>query len=164
MAIAQILVGKRPATVAERPTAAETRFAAKASSLGLAVRPLAMTLLRQEPGEPPLLRVTWQKTLTLRLLGWQVSIALPQRGRFTFHPVDKVIGTVEAERLASMLTRMPEVDEVAVLVEERVDPILAVRIGERWHECYRWFRRPYIVTPEETMPLPTRVSFYQRAA
>ncbi|GBD11062.1 hypothetical protein HRbin23_00713 [bacterium HR23] len=142
MAIARILVGQRPATVAERLTAREARFLERARSMGLAVRPLALTLLRREEGQPPLLRVAWQKTLTLRLLGWQVSIALPQWGRFTFYPVERVIGTVEAERLASMLATMPEVDEVAVLVEERVDPILAVRIGERWHECYRWLRRP----------------------
>ncbi|MDW8119531.1 MAG: hypothetical protein RMK40_02615 [Chloroflexota bacterium] len=164
MAFAHILVGPRSGVAGERQTPAAARFLTRARALGLEVRPLALTLLRQEEGQPPLLRVSWQKVLTVRLLGWQVSLALPQRGRFTFHPVDRVIGTVEAERLASMLTTLPEVDEVAVLVEERVDPILAVRIGERWYECYRWLRRPYIVTSEETLPLPTRVSFYQRAA
>jgi hypothetical protein len=162
MAVAHILVGHGPAAAGESLTAAQARFQERVRSLGLAARPLALTLLRQGEGHPPLLRVAWQKTVTIRVLGWRVRITFPQWGRFTFYPVHAVIGTVEAERLASQVAAMPEVDEVGVLVEEKVDPILAVRIGERWYECYRWLRRPYIILPEEAAPLPTCLSFYRR--
>jgi hypothetical protein len=56
---------------------------------------------------------------------------------------------VPAERLALRLKPLPVVEEMAVLVEEKVDPILAVRVAGHWFGVHRWLRRPYILCDEE---------------
>ena len=45
------------------------------------------------------------------------------------HPALKVLMPLEAEQAALRLGTLPEVEEIIVLEERRIDPILAIRIA-----------------------------------
>jgi hypothetical protein len=66
-------------------------------------------------------------------------------GIFRKHPAFKVLIPLEGERAAHVLRALPEIEEMVVLEERRIDPILAVRVAEQWYEAYRWWQSPCIL-------------------
>ena len=146
-----------PGTVAVPQGVAEEAFLAWARGTGLEVCPLRLEPVRRaaEGGTEPL-RVSWTRRHQVRLLGRRLlAFTWSESGLFDRYEPQQLVMPVAAERLAVRLLDRPEVEEVSVLVEQRVDPILAVRVGERWYEVLRWFRRPYVITPEEVSEPPS---------
>ena len=52
---------------------------------------------------------------------------------------------VEGEKIAHQLSTLAEIDEMVVLEERRIDPILAIRVADRWYEAFRWWESPHIL-------------------
>ena len=98
-------------------------------------------------------RVGWHKEVRVSILGLaSFTISLPRQGSFTKHRADDVLMSVDAEALRVPLSAFPQVDEMAVL-EEAVDPILAVRVADRWFEVHRWLKKPLCLSREEAQHL-----------
>ena len=131
----------------------EQEFFAKARTLGVQVSPLVL-------GKPArvfpwigrneeFLRVSWLKRKSFSLLGLlEVSWTKIDSGIFRKHPAIKVLMPLEGERAAQVLRTFPEIEEMVVLEERRIDPILAVRVAGQWYEIYRWWQSP-LVLPDE---------------
>jgi hypothetical protein len=125
-------------------------FTAKAKALGIEVSPL---MVRKPTRVFPWIgrneeffHVSWPKRKSLSLFGLlKVSWTKWGSGIFRKHPVFKVLMPLEGERAAEVLRALPEVEEMVVLEERRIDPILAVRVAEQWYEAYRWWQSPYIL-------------------
>lgn len=125
-----------------------TRFLRKAHELGVDPKPLV--LKERSSARQPVLRVSWRQPWELRLGSRRLlSLELTRGSTFEQHAPERLIMTVEAERLLTLLKPLPEVEKVVVLVEQRVDPILAVRVAGQWFETLRWYRRPYILSDDE---------------
>lgn len=77
-----------------------------------------------------------------------VSWTKRDSGVFRKHPAIKVLMQLEGERAAQALRTFPEVEEMVVLEERRIDPILAVRVAGQWYEIYRWWQSP-LVLPDD---------------
>ena len=129
---------------------AEQVFIAKARPLGVEVSPL---LVRKPARVFPWIRrneeffhVSWPKRKSLSLCGLlKVSWTKWGSGIFRKHLAFKVLMPLEGERAAQMLRALPEIEEMVVLEERRIDPILAVRVAEQWYEAYRWWQSPCIL-------------------
>lgn len=143
------LPGLRPRQQAEAPASAEA-FIARARALGVEVSPLTIT----RPGRvfpwicanKEFLRVSWERQKSISLFGLlRVSWTRSGSGIFRQHDAAKVLMPVEGERIASTLKALPEVEEMAVLEERVIDPILAVRVAGQWFEAYRWWKAPVIL-------------------
>jgi hypothetical protein len=78
----------------------------------------------------------------------EVSWTKIDSGIFRKHPAIKVLMPLEGERAAQVLRTFPEIEEMVVLEERRIDPILAVRVAGQWYEIYRWWQSP-LVLPDE---------------
>ncbi|MBI4233911.1 MAG: hypothetical protein HY686_05660 [Chloroflexi bacterium] len=130
-----------------------SRFLRRASELGLNPRPITLKALRPARGQradTQSLRVSWTREREISLAGRRLlALQLPRRGTFDKYPPERLIMPVQAERLVTLLKPLPEVEEVAVLVEQEADPILAVRVAGHWLEVHRWWRRPYVICEEE---------------
>jgi hypothetical protein len=61
------------------------------------------------------------------------------------HPALKVLMPLEAEQAALRLGALPEVEDMIVLEERRIDPILAIRVAGQWYEAHRWWQSPVIL-------------------
>ena len=129
------------------------RFLQEARALDL--QPVALRLGQAQASSRP-----WQKVQTYRVWWWEpwelrlwgrclLSLRLPHTGVLDKYAPEQVIMPVWEERLALQLKPLPMVEEMAVLVEREVDPILAVRVAGRWFGAHRWLRRPYILSPDE---------------
>ncbi|MBI2855855.1 MAG: hypothetical protein HYX93_03300 [Chloroflexi bacterium] len=132
-------------------------FLERAKGLGIHPTPLTLKPLSRgllgwlRPNES--YRVGWHKQFRVSLLGLaSFTISMPHQGTFTKHSADSVLMSVAAEALRVPLSTLREVEEVAVLAEE-VDPILAVRVADRWFEVYRWLKRPLCLSLEEARHL-----------
>ena len=125
-------------------------FPAKARALGVEVSPL---MVRKPARVFPWIgrneeffRVSWPKRKSLSLFGLlKVSWTKWGSGIFRKHPAFKVLMPLEGQRAAEVLRALPEVEEMVVLEERRIDPILALRVTEQWYEAYRWWQSPYIL-------------------
>ena len=125
----------------------EQVFIAKAMALGVEVSPLMV-------GKPArvfpwigrneeFFHVYWPKRKSLSFLGLlKVSWTKWGSGTFRKHPAIKVLMPLEGERAAHVLRALPEVEEMVVLEERRIDPILAIRVAGQWYEAYRWWQSP----------------------
>jgi hypothetical protein len=128
----------------------EQIFTAKARALGVEVSPL---MVRKPARVFPWIgrneeffHVSWTKRKSLSLFGLlKVSWTKWGSGIFRKHPAFKVLMPLEGERAAHVLRALPEVEEMVVLEERRIDPILAVRVAEQWYEVYRWWQSPCIL-------------------
>jgi hypothetical protein len=128
----------------------EQVFTAKARALGVEVSPL---LVRKPARVFPWIgrneeffHVSWPKRKSLSLFGLlEVSWTRWGSGIFRKHPAFKVLMPLEGEWAAEVLRALPEVEEMVVLEERRIDPILVVRVAEQWYEAYRWWQSPYIL-------------------
>jgi hypothetical protein len=144
-AFPKVLSGRRRAS-----GSSEQVFTAKARVLGVEVSPL---LVRKPARVFPWIgrneeffRVSWPKSKSLSLFGLlKVSWTRWGSGIFRKHPAFKVLMPLEGERAAEVLRALPEVEEMVVLEERRIDPILAVRVAEQWYEAYRWWQSPCIL-------------------
>jgi hypothetical protein len=129
---------------------AEQVFIAKARALGVEVSPL---LVRKPARVFPWIgrneeffHVSWPKRKSLSLCGLlKVSWTKWGSGIFRKHLAFKVLMPLEGERAAHVLRALPEIEEMVVLEERRIDPILAVRVAEQWYEAYRWWQSPCIL-------------------
>ena len=61
------------------------------------------------------------------------------------HSAIKVLMPLAAEQAALRLGALPEVEEMVVLEERRIDPILAIRVAGQWYEAHRWWQSPVIL-------------------
>ena len=131
----------------------QQNFLAKVGSLGVQASPLIL-------GKPArvfpwigrneeFLRVSWPKKKFFRLLGLlDVSWTTRNCGIFRKRPATKVLMPLEAERAAQALRTIPEIEEMVVLEERRIDPIFAVRVAGQWYEIHRWWQSP-VVLPDD---------------
>jgi hypothetical protein len=141
-AFPKVLSGRRRASGSSKQV-----FTAKARALGVEVSPL---LVRKPARVFPWIgrneeffSVSWPKSKSLSLFGLlKVSWTRWGSGIFRKHPAFKVLMPLEGERAAEVLRALPEVEEMVVLEERRIDPILAVRVAEQWYEAYRWWQSP----------------------
>jgi hypothetical protein len=125
-------------------------FAARARVLGVEVSPL---LVRKPARVFPwtgrneeFFHVSWPKRKSLSLFGLlKVSRTKWGSGIFRKHPAFKVLMPLEGERATHVLRALLEVEEMVVLEERRIDPILAVRVAEQWYEVYRWWQPPCLL-------------------
>ena len=75
-------------------------------------------------------RVSWHKTHSLSLFGHlRLTWTKWTGGTFRMHPALKVLMPLEAEQAALRLGTLPEVEEMIVLEERRIGPILAIRVA-----------------------------------
>lgn len=137
--------GQIPAEVQE--------FLKAAQGLGLEPVALEMAPARARPRsalDAKPFHVSWWRPWQLRIGSWTLfSLRRARSGRFAKYTLEQAIMPVPAERLALRLKPLPVVEEMAVLVEEKADPILAVRVAGQWFGVHRWLRRPYILSAEE---------------
>ncbi len=161
------LPGLRPRQQAEAAPGAEA-FIARARALGVDVSPLTIT----RPGRVfpwicanrEFLRVSWERQRSLSLFGLlRVSWTQSGSGIFRQHDAAKVLMPVEGERIASTLKALPEVEEMAVLEERVIDPILAVRVAGQWFEAYRWWKAPVILPDDCPLVVAERDARQARA-
>ncbi len=90
--------------------------------------------------------VSWRKTHSLPLFGHlRLSWTRWAGGTFRMHPALKVLMPLEAEQAALRLGALPEVEDMIVLEERRIDPILAIRVAGQWYEAHRWWQSPVIL-------------------
>jgi hypothetical protein len=137
----------------QRADGTEQVFIAKTMALGVEVSPLMV-------GKPArvfpwigrnegFLRVSWLKRKSFSLLGLlEVSWTKIDGGIFRKHRAIKVLMPLEGERVAQVLRTFPEIEEMVVLEERHIDPILAVRVAGQWYEIHRWWQSP-LVLPNE---------------
>ena len=130
-------------------------FIAKAKALGVEVTLLTVSQpARVFPWigrNTEFYRVSWPRKKTLSFWGLlTVSWTKWGSGIFRIHPVNTVLMPVAGERAADKLRTLPEVEEMAVLEERRIDPILAVRVAGQWYEAYRWWKSPVFVQNERS--------------
>ena len=142
-------------------------FLAKARSLSLDLRPLKVgNRARLAPwvrDRHEFFPVSWRKTHSLSLLGlFRISWAGRAGGTFRMHPVLKVLMPLAAEQAALRLRALPEVEDIVVLEERRIDPILAVRVSGQWYEAYRWWQSP-VILPDDC-PLIVSAAAFSRIA
>ena len=105
---------------------------------------------RRADSSAPVYHVSWGHTWELYLGERRLlSIQLPRHALFNKYRPEEVIMPVPAERLAVKLRELPQVEELAVLVEQEKDPILAARIAGQWFGVHRWLRHPYILSEDE---------------
>ena len=130
-----------------------TRFLRWSREMGIQVETLEVVergVQSDDLDAPRPIRVSWPRAWKLHLFGkLLLSCKLRGHGSFDKYRLEQVIMPVPAERLALQVKSLPEAEEVAVLVEQRDDPILAVRVADRWYGTHRWTRRPYILSHEE---------------
>ncbi len=130
-----------------RPQASDgpdDRFPAMARNLGVNVSQLKVgKRARMVPGardHDQFFHVTWRKTHSLSLFGpLRLSWTRWAGGTFRMHPALKVLMPLEAEQAALRLGVLPEVEDMIVLEERRINPILAIRVAGRWYEAHRWW-------------------------
>jgi hypothetical protein len=122
-------------------------FTARARALGVEASPLMVSkptrvfpwIRRNEE----FFHVSWPIRKPFSFFGlWEVSWTRWGSGTFRKHQASKVLMPLEGERTAHLLREVPEVEEMAVLEERRIDPILAVRVAGQWYEAYRWWQSP----------------------
>ncbi len=114
----------------------EQVFTAKAKALGIEVSSL---MVRKPTRVFPWIgrneeffHVSWPKRKSLSFFGLlKVSWIKWGSGIFRKHPAFKVLMPLEGERAAEVLRALPEVEEMVVLEERRIDPILAIRVAEQ---------------------------------
>ncbi len=126
------------------------RFPAIARSLGVNVTQLKVgKRARLAPwvrDRDEFFHVSWRKTHSLPLIGHlRLSWTRWAGGTFRMHPVFKVLMPLEAEQAALRLGALPEVEDMIVLEERRIDPILAVRVAGQWYEAHRRWQSPVIL-------------------
>jgi hypothetical protein len=135
-------------------------FTARAQVLGAEVSPLMVSkparvfpwIRRNEE----FFHVSWPIRKSLSFFGlWKVSWTRSGSGIFRKHQAFKVLMPLEGERVAAVLRALPEVEEMAVLEERRIDPILAVRVAGQWYEAYRWWQLPCILQDDSPMLVST---------
>ena len=90
--------------------------------------------------------VSWSRTCQVCLFG-HVLFSWNMRAMSTFdkYPAYRILAPLAGERVSLAVRQMPEVEEMAVFVERKEDPILAVRVGGDWYELYRWRSRQVVV-------------------
>jgi hypothetical protein len=125
-------------------------FTARARSLGAEVSPLVVSKpARVFPWigrNEEFFHVSWPIRKSLSFFGlWEVSWTRWGSGTFRKLQAFKVLMPLEGERAAQVLRALPEVEEMAVLEERRIDPILAVRVAGQWYEAYRWWQSPHVL-------------------
>ena len=74
------------------------------------------------------------------------------------HPALKVLMPLEGEQAALRLGTLPEVEDMVVLEERRIDPILAVRVCGQWYEAYRWWQSP-VILPDDCPLIASAAAF-----
>ena len=149
-----------------RPRASDgpaERFPAIARSLGVNVTQLKVgKRARMAPwvrDRDEFFHVSWPKTRSLSLFGpWRLSWTRWASGTFRMHPAFKVLMPLEAERAALRLGALPEVEDMIVLEERRIDPILAIRVAGRWYEAHRWWESP-VILPDDCPLIASPVSY-----
>ncbi len=117
---------------------------------GIEVRPLQITrigsFMSVRTIRRTIYRVTWPHERKIGLFGLRLKEWTGRKsGAFVKHRVDELAMPVQAEVIAATVRDRPEIEETAVFVETRTDPILAVRVEGQWIELYRWFTRPTFV-------------------
>ncbi len=132
------------------PRQAEESFIDKARALGVNLAPLKITGLdRLSPWmgrNEQFFRVSWQRQRSLSFFGLlHFSWTRTSSGIFRQHAASKVLLPPEAEKVAEKLRPLPEIEEMVVLEERRIDPILAVRVKGEWYEAYRWWEPPVLL-------------------
>ena len=145
------------------PFGADEWFPAKARSLGVDPRPLKLgnraRLFPWVRDRDKFFRVSWRKTHSLSLLGLlRISWTGRAGGTFRMHPVLKVLMPLAAEQAALRLAALPEVEDMVVLEERRIDPILAVRVSGQWYEVYRWWQAP-VILPDDCPLIASGAAF-----
>ena len=144
----------RPGSHPRAPVAGQTQgLLDQRATAGLAPVPLRLRKARRQrraDSAAPVYHVSWGHTWELYLGERRLlSIQLPRHALFNKYRPEEVIMPVPAERLAVKLRELPQVEELAVLVELEKDPILAARIAGQWFGVHRWLRRPYILSEDE---------------
>jgi hypothetical protein len=92
------------------------------------------------------LKVSWRKRKTVSIFGlFTLSWMQNGSGIFREHPVVRVLMPLEAEKIAEKMRGLPEVEDMGVLEDRTIDPILAVRVNGRWYEAFRWLESPHIL-------------------
>ncbi len=132
------------------PSGADEWFLARARSLGLDLRYLKVgNRARLAPwvrDRDKFFQVSWRKNHSLSLFGLlKLSWTRWVGGTFQMHPALKVLMPLAAEQAALRLRALPEVEDMVVLEERQIDPILAVRVAGQWYEAYRWWQSPVIL-------------------
>ncbi|MCI0437672.1 MAG: hypothetical protein L0177_00895 [Chloroflexi bacterium] len=117
---------------------------------GIEARPLEITrigsFMSVRTMRRTIYRVTWPHQRKIRLFGLRFKEWTGRKsGAFVKHRVDELAMPMQAEVIAATVRDRPEIEETAVFVETRTDPILAVRVEGQWIELYRWFTRPTFV-------------------
>ena len=146
-----------------RPRASDVpgeRFPAIARSLGVSVTQLKVgKRARMAPwvrDRDEFFHVSWRKTHSLPLFGHlRISWTRWAGGTFRMHPALKVLMPLEAERAALRLGALPEVEDMIVLEERRIDPILAIRVAGQWYEAHRWWQSPVILPDDCPLIAPS---------
>ena len=128
-------------------------FIARAKSLGIEATPLAIERPRWMwpwlRNEGKLVKVSWSRQRSLSLFGlFILSWTSGRDGLFRRHQVDKVLMPLEGEKRANLLRGHSQVEEMVVLEDVTIDPVLAVRVEGQWLEVYRWWKSPFIL-PED---------------
>ncbi len=139
----------------------EESFVDKARTLGVNLTPLKVTELdRLSPWigrNEQFFRVSWQRQKSLSLFGLlHFSWTRTSSGIFRQHAASKVLLPPEAEKVAEKLRPLPEIEEMVVLEERRIDPILAVRVEGEWYEAYRWWEPPVLLRDGRPVPSSAR--------
>ena len=132
------------------PSGADEWLLAKAKSLGVDLRHLKVgNRARLAPwvrDRDKFFRVSWRKTHSLSLLGlFRISWLGRAGGTFRMHPALNVLMPLDGEQAALQLRALPDVEDMVVLEERQIDPILAVRVAGQWYEAYRWWQSPVIL-------------------
>ena len=132
------------------PSGADKWFLARAKSLGLDLRYLKVgnraRLFPWVRDRNKFFPVSWRTTHSLSLFGLlRLSWTRWAGGTFQMHPALKVLMPLAAEQAALRLGALPEVEDMVVLEERQIDPILAVRVAGQWYEAYRWWQSPVIL-------------------
>ena len=141
----------------------DERFIAKGRSLGVNLSQLKVVKpARAMPwlgSSREFFHVSWCKTISLSLLGLlRLSWTRWSGGTFRMHQVLKVLMPLAAEQAALRLGALPEIEEMVVLEERRIDPILAVRVSGQWYEAYRWWQPPVILPDDCPLIAPSVAS------
>lgn len=114
---------------------------------GIAPIPLEITRRRffsdTRAGRRAIYRVAWPHQRKISLFGlWVKEWTGAKSGSFIKCGLNEITMPVEAELISARVKDRPEVEEAAVFVETRIDPILAVRVEGQWLELFRWFTVP----------------------
>ncbi len=132
------------------PSGTDERFLAKARSLSVELRYLKVgsraRLFPWVRDRDKFFPVSWRKTHSLSLFGLlRLSWTRWAGGNFRMHPSLMVLMPLPGEQAALRLRSLPEVEEMVVLEERQIDPILAVRVAGLWYEASRWWESPVIL-------------------